>query len=161
MQIAKNDHIPVMLRKLGEFVGDRHCSLFHVHRAARGIGSGRNELGVVCCRPIDGRADLLDRYFATNVSFSSFHMFVDNMVEAMDQDLAEPSNEFSFRLSPEIGEVSMRREEGLLDQVGRTDPTAKSLIELGGSQNGEIVAVPLEHHAYGRLISLLGLFQLF
>jgi len=62
----------------------------------------------------------------------------------MDEYLPQPQEKFGVRLSTKSAEVPMGFQERFLNQIGGANPPADSTIELGFSNDFEIVGIRRE-----------------
>jgi len=81
------------------------------------------------------------------------------VVQAMNQDLPEPSDKFSLRLAAELAKIAVGPQHRLLHQIGRAHAATQAGVELRRRQDREVVPVELEQATEMLLFTLPGFRQ--
>ena len=80
----------------------------------------------------------------------------DQVAQSRRQDLPQPAQQLLLGVPPKLGEITVRPQEGLLDQVGSIDFALESAANLEASQERQIIPVQLQKLTEGRPTACAG-----
>ena len=141
MEVPQHDDVTVVRPQLGELIGNRHRSLAIAGRCARRRPLIGQDVSQTHDGPIEGPIHVVERYLAADVAASGLDMRLIGMMQAIDQNLAEPGQQLALRAATKLAKIAIRPEHRLLNQVRRTDPPPQPRVELRRGQDGQIVAI--------------------
>ena len=141
LQVAQDDHVAIVGWEAGKLVGQGHGPLALLHGGTgRGPAIGEH-LREIAGRAVQRGADLLHGDLSPHVAHLRPQVRFDHVVQAVDQDLPQPGQQFPFAAAAELGKIAVRRQHRVLHEVRRADPPPQAAIQLRRRQDRQVVSI--------------------
>lgn len=144
LQVAEDNHLAISGPQPGELSGDFGGPFTSIGRFAGRVAAIGQALAETARTAIEPRPYIVERNFATQIAAAGFDVCFVGMVQAVDQNLPEPGEQFAFAAAAKLLEVAIRSKQRILHQITWAESPPQTSIELSVCQHQQIVVIPLQ-----------------